>query len=153
MALDPLRAVVNEAETHFRTVCSFSNAKPMRAAVDVQSFDDLKPGVLQSFELLEWYTRLCEALVAVVKDLATSAAGPETETVAPELSNKPILTRTAKVDAAAPLWAAACASAGSLRIEHELSNLHVCCRLARCSSMQSTRACSSSASSRGGRNA
>ena len=98
MALDPLRAVVNEADTHFRTVCGFTSAKPMRAAVDMQSFDDLKPGVMQSFELLEWYTRLCEALVAVVKDLASSPAGPATETVGPEPSNKPEAQMRTKKD-------------------------------------------------------
>jgi len=78
--VDVLRSVVADAEQHFRAICNFSSAKPMRAAVDMQSYEDLKPGVLLSFAVLEWYNRLSGALVAMVSELATAPDGPTTET-------------------------------------------------------------------------
>eukprot|EP00966_Prymnesium_polylepis_P195512 4532070-Prymnesium_polylepis.1 len=81
MAAESLRSVVADAENHFRTVCNFSSAAPMRAAVDMQSFEDLKPVALQSFAVLDWYHRLQAALVDVVSELAKASDGPSADTV------------------------------------------------------------------------
>jgi len=80
MAAESLRSVVADAENHFRTVCNFSSAAPMRAAVDMQSFEDLKPVALQSFAVLDWYHRLQAALVDVVSELAKASDGPSADT-------------------------------------------------------------------------
>lgn len=77
--MEALRAVSLEAETHFRSICAFTDAKPMRAAVDRQTFDDLKPGTMLSFEVMRWAERLTQAFVDVVATLA-QGPGPSDET-------------------------------------------------------------------------
>ena len=80
MTVEALRQVAVEAETHLRAICSFMDATPMRAAVDKQSFDALKPGVLLSIGVMKWSQRLTAAFVAVIEMLAKNA-GPSDETV------------------------------------------------------------------------
>ena len=51
-------------EAHLKTICEFSlNRPPMRAKVDRQSYDELKPGVDKALALLDWYEELKKAFV------------------------------------------------------------------------------------------
>ena len=57
--------------THLRTICEFSlNRPPMRAKVDRQSFDELKPGVDAAVALLDWFEQLQTHFTALVDSLA-----------------------------------------------------------------------------------
>ena len=65
--------------THLRTICQFSlNRPPMRAKVDRQSFDELKPGVDAALALLDWYEALQSNFAAAVEQIANRPS-PEPE--------------------------------------------------------------------------
>lgn len=66
---------VAAAPQHLRTICEFSlNRPPMRAKVDRQSFDELKPGVERAIALLEWYKQLQQLFVDQVRALTDADA-------------------------------------------------------------------------------
>ena len=61
-------------EAHLKTICEFSlNRPPMRAKVDRQSYDELKPGVDKALALLDWYEELKKAFVACLRELGSSS--------------------------------------------------------------------------------
>ena len=66
-----LKASLSEFPTHLRTICEFAlNRPPMRAKVDRQSFDELKPGVDAAIAMLDWFEQLQTQFVALVESLA-----------------------------------------------------------------------------------
>ena len=70
-------------EAHLKTICEFSlNRPPMRAKVDRQSYDELKPGVDKALALLDWYEELKKAFVACLRELGSSSGGAKAEGLA-----------------------------------------------------------------------
>jgi len=66
-----MQASLSAFHGHLRTICEYSlNRPPMRAKVDRQSFDELKPGVDAALALLDWYEQLCKDFVALTQSLA-----------------------------------------------------------------------------------
>jgi len=66
-----LKLSLSAFPTHLRTICEFSlNRPPMRAKVDRQSFDELKPGVDAAIALLDWFEQLQAHFAALVDSLA-----------------------------------------------------------------------------------
>ena len=62
-----LKETLSAFPTHLRTVCEFSlNRPPMRAKVDRQSFDELKPGVDAALAMLDWFEQLQLHLAALM---------------------------------------------------------------------------------------
>lgn len=69
-----MQAILAQFPGHLRTICEFSlNRPPMRAKVDRQSFDELKPGVEAAVALLDWYEQLSAEFIALVDRLAKAA--------------------------------------------------------------------------------
>lgn len=69
-----MQASLAQFPGHLRTICEFSlNRPPMRAKVDRQSFDELKPGVEAALALLDWYEQLQAEFVALVDRLSKAA--------------------------------------------------------------------------------
>tara|TARA_B110001452_G_scaffold266357_1_gene273008 strand:+ start:183 stop:611 length:429 start_codon:yes stop_codon:yes gene_type:complete len=69
-----MQAILAQFPGHLRTICEFSlNRPPMRAKVDRQSFDELKPGVEAAIALLDWYEQLSAEFIALVDRLAKAA--------------------------------------------------------------------------------
>ena len=68
--------------THLKTVCEFSlNRPPMRAKVDRQSYDELKPGVDAALAVLDWYNDLQKSFVALLSELASDQGEPSPATL------------------------------------------------------------------------
>lgn len=78
---ETLQNIVAETDTHLQSICSFTRAKPMRAVVDMTSFEDLKPGMMGCFAVLDWYKRLSSNLVSVIGKLKKGGSEPEMDTV------------------------------------------------------------------------
>lgn len=77
-AQEALAATSQASSAHLRTVCEFSSPStpPLRAKVDRQSFDELKPGVDSAFAIIDWFGELQKAFVALLLELANSADPP-----------------------------------------------------------------------------
>lgn len=75
-----LKETLSDFPTHLRTVCEFSlNRPPMRAKVDRQSFDELKPGVDAAIAVLDWFEQLQMHLAALVEALGHRKPSPGAE--------------------------------------------------------------------------
>jgi len=78
--MDGLRKSNADSASHLRTICEFSlNRPPLRAKVDKQSYDELKPGVDRAIAVLDWYNQLLQHFVAVLKELSSSSSPPPQE--------------------------------------------------------------------------
>ena len=71
-----LKETLSAFPTHLRTVCEFSRGPPMRAKVDRQSFDELKPGVDKALAVLDWFEQLQLHLAALVEALGHRKPSP-----------------------------------------------------------------------------
>jgi hypothetical protein len=72
-----LKETLSAFPTHLRTVCEFSlNRPPMRAKVDRQSFDELKPGVDAALAMLDWFEQLQLHLAALMEALGHRKPSP-----------------------------------------------------------------------------
>ena len=71
-----LKETLSAFPTHLRTVCEFSLGPPMRAKVDRQSFDELKPGVDKALAVLDWFEQLQLHLAALVEALGHRKPSP-----------------------------------------------------------------------------
>ena len=75
-----LKETLSAFPTHLRTVCEFSlNRPPMRAKVDRQSFDELKPRVDAAIAVLDWFEQLQTHLAALVEALGHRKPSPGAE--------------------------------------------------------------------------
>ena len=78
MAAAALKKSAADAAGHLRGVCEFSlNRPPMRAKVDRQSYDELKPGVDRALALLDWFTALQTQFVQFLSELRQLPPGPD----------------------------------------------------------------------------
>ena len=83
MASAALRASVDECACHLGTLADYAdNQKPLRAKVDRQSFDDLKPGYDSALAILEWHEGLVNAFTSVVGAAASSGQAADDEMIA-----------------------------------------------------------------------
>ena len=77
MAEAALRQSTADAARHLHSVCEISlNRPPLRAKVDRQSFDELKPGVDSAIALLDWFAGLQQSFAGLVRELAAPSAAP-----------------------------------------------------------------------------
>ena len=83
MAAATLTKLVSEAQGHVASICEFSlNRPPMRAKVDRQSYDELKPGVDRALAVFDWFTALQSAFVSYLGELAQSEQNPSPDALA-----------------------------------------------------------------------
>lgn len=72
--MDALRKSNAAVAAHLHSICEFSlNRPPLRAKVDKQSFDELKPGIDRGIALLNWYEELQINFVALLRELAAKS--------------------------------------------------------------------------------
>lgn len=75
--MEALRRSNAAVAAHLHSVCEFSlNRPPLRAKVDKQSFDELKPGVDRAIALFDWYEELKQNFVALLRELASTSSAP-----------------------------------------------------------------------------
>lgn len=68
------------ASEHLRSICEFSlNQPPMRAKVDKQSYDELKPGVQRAMVLYDWFVELQANFTSFLSELAQAGGTPSPE--------------------------------------------------------------------------
>jgi len=68
------------SDVHLRTICQFSlNQPPLRAKVDRQCYDELKPGVTSALALLDWFDELKLNFAGFLGELARAGGTPSPE--------------------------------------------------------------------------
>lgn len=73
-----LEAALGTFPKHMQTVSDFANnQQPLRAKVDRQSFDDLKPGYDAAMAIVTWHEALVNGFVCAVADAASSGVAPD----------------------------------------------------------------------------
>jgi hypothetical protein len=78
--MEALRKSNAAVATHLHSVCEFSlNRPPLRAKVDKQSFDELKPGIDRAIALFDWYEELRKNFAALLRELAAKSGTPPAE--------------------------------------------------------------------------
>ena len=79
-----LRASSAGSTAHLRTICEFSlNRPPLRAKVDRQSYEELKPGVERAFAMVEWFDELLLNFSSLLTQLAQAGGVPAPEHLSP----------------------------------------------------------------------
>lgn len=72
-----LQQSAEAAQEHLGTICEFSlNRPPMRAKIDVQSYDELKPGVQRALALVDWFDGLQQNFAAFLGEAASQGGTP-----------------------------------------------------------------------------
>lgn len=73
-----------ELPQHLRTISLFAlNRPPMRAKVDRQSFDELKPGVDSALAILDWFEAISKQFCAALAELGGAGGDPSAAALAP----------------------------------------------------------------------
>lgn len=79
-AASALAASSAASSDHLRTICQFSlNHPPLRAKVDRQCYDELKPGVNNALALLDWFDELKLNFAKFLGELAQADGTPSPE--------------------------------------------------------------------------